>query len=479
MKRDQPARIATLRSTSAVLHGMVRRRVLAAVATTGAGPALAACAGLSPSPSPPAAGVQRTGGPLWLLDQANAGEPANRSMLERQFAEFEAAFPGAKIAFDPVSEAGASTEAKFNVLLAAGTLPDVVATHTAIANQPPHLVDLGPYLARDRTIKAADYFAPAFDAYRVPAGAAGGAARQVAIPRETHVTLIYYNRDAFKAAGLPEPSRDWTLAQFVEVGLKLTRWTNDPASASWAIQGLTGVNGAQGGSGIYWQHGAEFFSADGRQCLIDRAEARQALQWLADLTARHHLAPSPAEELQSGMPAAQPDKLVSGRVAMYASNVNTSPLRAAAGGQGLDWDIVPLPQGPGRARAARLAVPAYGLVAQGQNQNPDLGWELVKHLVGEEGAKRWIEAAGMLMAHKKASEEWARHRGPSRNSKVAFDVLEHWARLEQTRLPGWSQAMAPVVREWTAVQNGQRSLGEAITIARPEAEAALARGRQS
>ena len=91
----------------------------------------------------------------------------------------------------------------------------------------------------------------------------------------------------------------------------------------------------------------------------------------------------------------------------------------------------------------------------------------------------WIEAAGMLMAHEKASEEWARHRGPSRHSKVAFDVLEHWARLEQTRLPGWSQAMAPVVREWTAVQNGQRSLGEAVTIARPEAEAALARGRQS
>jgi hypothetical protein len=39
--------------------------------------------------------------------------------------------------------------------------------------------------------------------------------------------------------------------------------------------------------------------------------------------------------------------------------------------------------------------------------------------------------------------------------------------------------MAPVVREWTAVQNGERSLGEAVAIARPEAEAALARAQQN
>jgi multiple sugar transport system substrate-binding protein len=442
---------------------------------------VAACGGFAPPSAQPTAAARGSGGPLWLLDQANAGEPINRTMLERRFAEFEAAYPGAKIAFDAVAEPGASTEAKFRVLLAAGTLPDVVCTHTAIADQPPVLIDLNPYLAKDRTIKAADYFPTAFDAFKIPAGNSGGAggARQVAIPRETHITLVYYNRDAVKAAGLAEPPRDWTLAQFVDVALKLTRWTDDPRTATWAIQGMTGVSGAQGGSGIYWQHGAEFFSADGKQCVIDRPEARAALQWLLDLIAKHHVAPSPKEEADSGMPAAQPDKLAGGRVAMYASNVNTSPLRATGQAQGLDWDIQALPQVPGRRRATRLAVPAYGLVTQGQHQNPDLGWELIKHLVGEEGARRWIEASGILMAHKKASEEWARHRGPSRNSKVAFEILEQWARLEQTRLPGWSQAMVPITREWTAVQNGQRALGEMIAIAKPEADAALARAQAS
>lgn len=53
------------------------------------------------------------------------------------------------------------------------------------------------------------------------------------------------------------------------------------------------------------------------------------------------------------------------------------------------------------------------------------------------------------------------------------------ARLEQTRLKGWSQGMAPINREWTAVLNGQRSIGEMIAIAKPEAEAAIAQAQAS
>ena len=59
-----------------------------------------------------------------------------------------------------------------------------------------------------------------------------------------------------------------------------------------------------------------------------------------------------------------------------------------------------------------------------------------------------------------------------RNGKVVADVLAQWARREQTLLKGWGKAMVPINREWTAVLNGQRGLGEAISIAKAEAEAA-------
>jgi multiple sugar transport system substrate-binding protein len=458
----------------------VRRRVLLGSAAGGILPALvpvlAACSGLGGALDVPA--PARTGGPIWILDQGNAGEPANKAMLDRRFAEFEAANPGTKVSFEFVTPSGGTTEMKFGVLQAAGTLPDVICTHTAVASQVPHLADLSPYLAKDRRTKASDYFPTALEAFKV---ATGSTTRQIAIPREVHISLLYYNRDLHKAAGVTEPTRDWTLAQFVDHALKLTkvtRTTNDPATASWALWGLAGVNGGLGGSSIFWQHGAEFFSADGKQCLIDRPEAREALQWLADLVHKHRVETSPKEDAASGLPALEFDKFATGRLVMYVSGVNASPLRAAGAGS-IDWDIQALPQVPGKKRASRMAAPGYGLLNQGQNRNPDLGWEVIKYLVGEEGAKRWIEASGTLMAHKKASEEWAKHRGPSKNSKVAFDIMEQWGRLEQVRLPGWAQAMAPINREWTAVRNGDRSIGDAITVAKAESDAALARAQSS
>jgi multiple sugar transport system substrate-binding protein len=398
-------------------------------------------------------------------------------MLQQRFAEFEQAFPGAKVGFEAAGQGGSGTQAKFQVVVAAGTPPDLLTTHTAFVEQYQHLSDLAPYFAKDRTVKPTDYFPTAFDAYKVPVG---GAQRQVAIPRETHVTLLYYNRSTVKAAGLQEPTRDWTQNQFVEFALKLRTWTNDPATAVWAVTAMQGLGGANGGLAMYWSHGAEFFTADGKQCLIDRPEAREALQWLLDLARTHHIMPSPAEDAASGLPPTQPERLATNRVAMYCSNINTSPL-ATTGGPPLaiDWDIQALPLVANRKRGTRLAAPGYGIVTQGQNRNPDLAWELMKYLVGEEGARRWIKASGLMMAQKKAAEEWAKFRGPSKNSQVAFDILDNWARLEQTRLKGWSQGMAPINREWTAVLNGQRSLGEMISVAKPEAEAAIAQAQAS
>src|SRR5262245_65527266 len=76
-----------------------------------------------------------TGGPLYVLDQASAGEPLNRAVLAKRFGEFWAAFPGAEISMDAVGDAAASTGEEFRILLAVGTLPDVVATCTGLPDQ--------------------------------------------------------------------------------------------------------------------------------------------------------------------------------------------------------------------------------------------------------------------------------------------------------------------------------------------------------
>jgi ABC-type glycerol-3-phosphate transport system substrate-binding protein len=74
-----------------------------------------------------------------------------RKALEQRVADFEKAFPGAKVEYDGVVEPNDNTE-KFAILVAAGTMPDVSATHTAFLTQYSHFSDLAPYLARDKSL---------------------------------------------------------------------------------------------------------------------------------------------------------------------------------------------------------------------------------------------------------------------------------------------------------------------------------------
>lgn len=413
----------------------------------------------SPSPAPSG---RAAAGPLWVLDHPL--QLPVRQALEQRVAEFEKAFPGTKVEYDGVVEPKDNSE-KFQILVAAGTMPDVSVTHTAFLQQYPHFSDLSPYLAKDRTLKADDYFPTIFGAFKVPVN---GVARQIGIPREVHATIMYYAKNAVEAAGLKEPTKDWTHTDFVDYGLKLTDWNPDPQQAKWAVENMTNLGGASAGLAMFWQFGAEFFSPDGKQCIIDQPQAREALQWLADLV-KLRIAPSPAETAASGLTGSQQAKFATGRFRMYASNQNTAPVGTNA--VPFDWDLQAVPQVPGKKRATRMAGNAYGIITNGKNKNPDLGWELIKYFVGEEGSRAQVQA-GNFMSHKKAVESWVTTRGPARNGRVVFEVMESYARLEN-RPTGWGAAMAPINREWTKVQNGEQSIGEMINIAKPEAEAIL------
>ncbi len=454
---------------------MLRRRLLTTgrlgmvgiLASACGAPAQQTAAPTAAARAQPTALARPTGGKLYFLDHSL--QKAVQDVTVKRLAEFERMFPGTTIEHD---DATPDNSAKFPVLVAGGTFPDVSVTHTAFVDQYPFFTDLTPYLARDGQVKPADYFPTVLNAFKVPVS---GAPRQLGIPREAHATILYFNRNAAAAVGAKEPTKDWTHLDFVEFGLKLRKWNNDPATATWGISNGTGLGGASSGLATFWSHGAEFFSEDGKTCLIDKGEARDAFQYLLDLIVKHHIAPSPSEILGSGLSGSTQAQFNTGRYATYACNQNCSPI--TSGDQmSFAWDFMAVPQVPGRKRGTRLAANAYGLLAQGQNKNPDLGWELIKHLVGEQGSTQLVQGATLYMSHKKAAEQWVTtvdRLGGAKNGKVVADVLETMGRREQTLIKGWAKAMAPINREWTAVQDGKQSIGEMINIAKAEAEAVL------
>src|SRR5436190_2482959 len=249
-------------------HIMIRRRLLRAGIAGSAGVVAAACgagqSGGQPASQGAAPAGRVTAGPIWVLDHPL--QLPVRHALEQRAADFEKAFPGAKVEYDGVAESNDDQE-KFQILVAAGTMPDVAATHTAFLQQYPHFSDLTPYLAKDKSLKAEDYFPTIFSAFKVPID---GKPRQIGIPREVHATIVYYAKNAVQAAGLKEPTKDWTHTEFVEFALKLTEWKNDPQQAKWAIQNATNLGGASSGLPMFWEFGAEFFTPDGKQSIIDQ-----------------------------------------------------------------------------------------------------------------------------------------------------------------------------------------------------------------
>jgi len=123
---------------------------------------------VQPTVAPTVAPIKAaSAGPIWILDHPL--QLPVRKALEGRVAEFEKAFPGAKVEYEGVVEPNDNQE-KFAILLAAGTMPDAAATHTGFMQQWPHFSDLKPYLAKDTKIKADDFFPTIFKAFDVQVG---------------------------------------------------------------------------------------------------------------------------------------------------------------------------------------------------------------------------------------------------------------------------------------------------------------------
>ena len=83
----------------------------------------------------------------------------------------------------------------------------------------PLLRDIKPYMDADTAFQRDDYFPSILDRYAV-----NGA--QYILPRTVSIQTMAYNKDAFAAAQVPEPARDWSSADLLAVAEKLTKSAN-------------------------------------------------------------------------------------------------------------------------------------------------------------------------------------------------------------------------------------------------------------
>jgi hypothetical protein len=103
--------------------------------------------------------------------------------------------------------------------------------------------------------------------------------------------------------------------------------------------------------------------------MLDQPEAYEALQWMADLRGKHHVAPTPSDAMDIG-----PQKLfTNGQIGMIISGSWATPLIFEKEVTNFDYDVAPIPKGKRRAHSWGAA---FGVLNRSSTRRKPGSWRV-------------------------------------------------------------------------------------------------------
>lgn len=203
------------------------------------------------------------------------------------------------------------------------------------------------------------------------------------IPFQRSTIVMYYNKDAFRKAGLNPDAPPATWAQMVDAAKKLTK----PDGSRWGIEiPSTGY--------AYWmfgalakQNGELLMSADGTKTYFDRPNVVEALQFWRDLGAKHKVMPEGTVEWGTLR-----QQFVEGKTAMMWHS--TGNLTAVKGSAKFDFGVSVLPGN--REPGSPTGGGNFYLFKKSSPEERAAALELVKFMTAPERAAEWSIATGYM-----------------------------------------------------------------------------------
>ncbi|GAB4317031.1 MAG: hypothetical protein Kow0059_09880 [Candidatus Sumerlaeia bacterium] len=203
------------------------------------------------------------------------------------------------------------------------------------------------------------------------------------IPRYTDGRGLYYNKQAFRQAGLDpdRPPRTWE--ELRQYALKLTSRDGDRLSKAGFIP-------MYGNSFLYmygWLNGGEFMSADGSRATLNDPRIVEALGWVVDFYDMFGGADE-VESFISGFQANQYDPFIIGQLAMVIDGSWVLD-RIASFAPGLEFGVAPPPAPKGREPITWSG--GFALVIPSGAPHPEASWRFIKWMTSVEGWKAYCE----------------------------------------------------------------------------------------
>jgi multiple sugar transport system substrate-binding protein len=389
------------------------------------------------------------------------GNPAELATWKEVITAFEEQYPDIKIKLlhQPVDK----YEEKLMTMIAAGTPPDIIwlfeVTTPVFANQDV-IHDLRPYIEKDKEFNLNDFYPSSLALAKFKEGIYG-------LPFALAPQVLYYNKTAFDKAGLSYPDETWTWADLLEAAKKLTIKENDKIkqwgiwATVWDVPNLVYI----------WQNGGTLFNFDNlfevdpakRECLLDRPEAYEAVQFFADMGLKHHIAPTPTRAtlgLTSGM-------FQTGMVAMSMEGVWMIPMYREI--DTFEWDIVPLPK---RKARATILHTSYVTMSR-KTKYPDAVWEFIKFYTGPKGQRIINKSLLFLPTRKSIAGEkpWFDPTQPPAHGEIIGEAAKYGRLLPAS--PEYPRISRMFASEIELIYLGEETAEEGLKRLKNEIDAIL------
>jgi multiple sugar transport system substrate-binding protein len=347
---------------------------------------------------------------------------------------------------------------KIQTAIVGGTSADVILMEdkpTAGYARKGFFKELDAFISGDRTFKREDYFAGLFDGLQYRGKLYG-------LPQHWLAHAIIYNKELFRKAGLDTPPTNWrdtswTWDKALDVAKKLT--VHDGG-------GMTQAGLALGGYGwttwrmFVWQNGGDVTTKDLKRSTVDTPEAAEAIQFFADLTNVHRVAPTPEERKALGV-ASNDEMFYQGKAAMISSAPYFHNLRSRI--KDFEWDVaIPTMR---KRRATPLWPDSISMYSGAKP--PEAAWRFLRYVVGTEGQRTITELGRGVPVLKSVanSPAFLQEQHDPKSIRMYLDLPPSGVVTQYTT--AWDDMERANREEIEPVLLGRRSARDAVTVLAP------------
>ncbi|MEP6694159.1 MAG: ABC transporter substrate-binding protein [Chloroflexota bacterium] len=313
-----------------------------------------------------------------------SSSPTEDALLNDSIKAFMAANPSVNVKWEPIAQ---DYETVLKTNLAAGTEADVFYADIFWVDS---VMKTGKLLALDDLmaksgISKNDFVPSLINAFTYQGKTYG-------IPKDFNTLGLVYNKDLFKAAGVAEPTNDWTWADLTAAAKKLT---------TGGVVGLSLPADAARFVPFLWQAGGDLAN-------INNAAGQAAVDFYTGFEAKDGVSKLPSE-LGMGWAGEAFEK---GKAAMVFEG-GWLPADLNNNFKSVNYGVVQMPKGSA-GKANLIFTVSYSISAK--TKNPTAAWALASYLTGKENQSKVLKAGFALPTRTALASEIT-----NVNSKAIFD----------------------------------------------------------